>query len=86
MAHFWLFRKKGKYELLSMWVFEKDSPSSDWNVGRFQAYRILDRPDEGDNLQNKEAESCMLIKTSNVKQYMNLEDGPSDDILIQIII
>ena len=69
-----------------MWVFEKDASSSDWKVGGIQAYRILGRLDEGDNLQNKEAESCMLIKTSNVKQYINLEDGPSNDIQIQIII
>ena len=65
-----------------MWVFEIDIPSLTWKVGRFQAYRILGRPDEGDNLQNKETESCMFIKTSNIKQYMNLEDGPSGDILI----
>ena len=65
---------------------KKEIPSSDWTVGKFWLNKILGKPNEGCNLQNKVAESSMLIKTSNVKQYMNLEDEPSHDIIIQIII
>ena len=66
---FLIVQKKRWIWVIIMRVIEKYTSSLDWRVGRFQAYRILGRSDGGNNFQNKETESCMLIKISNIKIY-----------------